>query len=78
MVLYIRAPVVSPPGAAGRGAGTAGTGTDPVRAVQGACGTTERKRGRVAQGALPGPGAPANPRSKIFILAYLWTPVIRE
>ncbi|BBL67492.1 hypothetical protein MchiMG62_06730 [Methanoculleus chikugoensis] len=34
--------------------------------------------GEVAQGVSPGPGVPANLRSKIFILAYLWTPVIRE
>ncbi|WP_231476796.1 hypothetical protein [Methanoculleus sp. MH98A] len=58
--------------------GTAGTGTDPVRAVQGACGTAERKRGRVVQGTSPESGVPVVSRSKIFILVYLWTPVIRE
>ena len=66
--MYIHAPVISPPGAVGQGAGTAGTGTDPVRAVQGACGTAERKRGRVVQGTPPESGVPANSRSKIFIL----------
>jgi len=69
--MYIHAPVVPPAPAVAPGEGTAATRTDPVRAVPGAYGAAEEKCGRVAGGASPGPGAPANSWSKIFILVYL-------